>query len=350
MIYKDALFFIAKCLTISHDEKNSSSIAKYIESGLVDWEVIVKASTSHYVFPALYLNLKRASLLTKLPKELVAYMEHIAELNRERNLQIIKQAKEINTLLQTHGITPVFLKGTGFLLQDFYGDIAERMTGDIDFLVDKDSFPKAVAILKDHGYKKTSDKLSNPILSKHYPRLFHEDKIAAVEVHIEMVKEGLVKQFNYETARENLLHIDSFTVLGYEDQLTLTILAKQYNDHGAFFKTISLRNSYDVFLLSQKIDTTVVKDRYRFFFKYLNPYLGLTSFFFNSESVKYINNQRAKNYLKTSLMSLKYSLIRNLRFSFWKAYIYCRIKLVSLFRFISNKEFRNYYLKKISSS
>jgi hypothetical protein len=41
-------------------------------------------------------------------------------------------------------------------------------------------------------------------------------------------------------------------VLSYANQLNLTVIAKQINDFGNDYKTISLRNAYDVFLLSQK--------------------------------------------------------------------------------------------------
>ena len=62
-----------------------------------------------------------------LPQELVNYMEHITDINRERNKQIILQAKELNNFLLANKITPIFLKGTGNLLSGIYNDIAERM-------------------------------------------------------------------------------------------------------------------------------------------------------------------------------------------------------------------------------
>jgi hypothetical protein len=71
----------------------------------------------------LYCNLKRADFLHYLPTDLVAYMKHITDLNRERNQQIVEQAKEINELLLTNNITPIFLKGTGNLLEGLYDDI-----------------------------------------------------------------------------------------------------------------------------------------------------------------------------------------------------------------------------------
>ena len=73
------------------------------------------------------------------------YMKYITKLNRERNEEIIAQAKELNTLLLEHHITPIFLKGTGNLLEGLYEDIGERMVGDIDFLFSEEDYPKAIS-------------------------------------------------------------------------------------------------------------------------------------------------------------------------------------------------------------
>ena len=99
MNYKKNLFFIAKCLTISLEEKNRDEIEKQLKSTSIDWDAVVKVSTAHYVFPALYCNLKRADFLHYLPQELVSYMQHITNINRERNKQIILQANELNNVL-----------------------------------------------------------------------------------------------------------------------------------------------------------------------------------------------------------------------------------------------------------
>ena len=125
MNYKEAFYFIAKCLTISLEAKNIQEIEKQLKSKTIDWDAVVKLSTAHYVFPALYCNLKRADFLQYLPQELVSYMEYITNINRDRNEQIIAQAKELNTLLLANNIRPIFLKGTGNLLAGIYNDIAE---------------------------------------------------------------------------------------------------------------------------------------------------------------------------------------------------------------------------------
>ena len=82
----------------------------------------------------------------------------------KRNEEIIAQAKELNTLLLEHNITPIFIKGTGNLLEGLYEDIAERMVGDIDFLFSKEDYPRAIELLKDNGYPR---ELKTPI----YPGL-----------------------------------------------------------------------------------------------------------------------------------------------------------------------------------
>ena len=152
MNYKETFFFIAKCLTISLEAKNRQEIEKQLKSKSIDWDAVVKVSTAHYVFPALYCNLKRVDFLQYLPQELVSYMEHITNINRERNKQIITQAQELNSLLLENAIRPIFLKGTGNLLAELYEDIAERMVGDIDFLFSKEDYPKAISFLTKNGY------------------------------------------------------------------------------------------------------------------------------------------------------------------------------------------------------
>ena len=142
MNYKETLFFIAKCLTISLEEKNRQEIEKQLKSTCLDWDVVVKVSTSHYVFPALYCNFKRADFLKYLPTDLVDYMKYITNINREQNKQIITQAQELNSVLLANNIRPIFLKGTGNLLAGLYEDIAERMVGDIDFIFSKDDYIK----------------------------------------------------------------------------------------------------------------------------------------------------------------------------------------------------------------
>ena len=252
MNYKETLFFIAKSLTISLEEKNRDELELILKTTDVDWEAVVKVSTSHYVFPAIYCNFKRADFLKYLPADLVDYMKHITDLNRERNTQIIEQAQELNSLLLANNITPIFLKGTGNLLADLYEDIAERMLGDIDFIFSKEDYPKAITVLREFGYSDVGKYEYHYPASIHYKSLKKENTIAAVEIHKELLVGKYTREFNYNFVEKDSQIIKQISVLSYANKLNLSILANQINDNGHYYKTMALRNAYDVFLLSKK--------------------------------------------------------------------------------------------------
>ncbi|TXD54904.1 nucleotidyltransferase family protein, partial [Polaribacter sp. IC066] len=213
MNYKETLYFVATCLTISLENKNRVAIEKQLKTTTIDWDAVVKISTEHFVFPALYCNLKRAGFLHYLPQDLVGYMEHITGLNRDRNQQIITQAKELNTLLLAHQITPIFLKGTANLLAGLYTDIAERMVGDIDFIFSKETYPKAIKVLRENGYLEVLETDYDFPEFKHYPRLKKEGAIAAVEIHKELLIEKFSDEFNYHFVAKDSQVLNGVSVL-----------------------------------------------------------------------------------------------------------------------------------------
>ena len=227
MNYKETLFFVAKCLTISHEEENKKLVEEKIVSGSVNWDNVVKLSTSHFVFPALYCNLKHADFLQYLPNDLVEYMQHITQLNRERNEQIIEQAKEINQLLLDNNITPIFLKGTGNLLEGLYEDIAERMVGDIDFIIHKSDYLQTIKLLKSKNYSYVANLKYNFPSFKHYPRIQNEQKIAAVEIHKQITIEKYANEFNFDFVVKDKQVINGVNVLSYQHQLCLSIIDRK---------------------------------------------------------------------------------------------------------------------------
>ena len=52
-------------------------------------------------------------------------------------------------MLKQYNINPIFMKGSSYLIQGLYEDPAERMIGDIDFLVSKNKYDLASIILSD---------------------------------------------------------------------------------------------------------------------------------------------------------------------------------------------------------
>jgi hypothetical protein len=288
MNYKETLFFIGKCLTISLEEENRKEIEIQLKTTEIDWDSVVKVSTGHFVFPALYCNLKRANFLKFLPEELVNYMVHITDLNRERNQQIIDQAKEINELLLQNNITPIFLKGTGNLLEGLYEDIGERMVGDIDIILSKENVLKANKILQNNNYASSSIMFDD---HRHLPRLTKTNKIAAIELHKDFLEIPYRTNFNYFSVVDSVLKTENnYTFLGAIDKMAMNIFSNQITDNGYEKGNILLRNFYDFILLSKNCISSEVSLKYPKYKKIIISYWAV-----NSLLIKNVKTQKTTN-------------------------------------------------------
>ena len=348
MNYRETLFFVGKCLTITHEDHNKTIVEKEIKSGNVDWDNVVKLSTAHYVFPALYCNLKRANFLQYLPEELVNYMKHITDLNRERNQQIIIQAKEINELLLANNITPIFLKGTGNLLEGLYEDIAERMVGDIDFIVSKEEFSTTVNVLKNNKYT-SKTKSDSTIFNRHFPKITKEGKISAIEIHYKMITNETY--FNYKYVKRNVKKIESkITILGLKDQVLMTCYNKQINDKGQWYKTVSLRNSYDLFLLSKLISAKEVLTKFKNQeSKYLNNFLASCFLIFNNpKSLEYIKTKKANSFLNSQIAIINNPKKASSHNKKWKTYFLYKSRFTKIMKSLFIKDYRIWLFKRLT--
>jgi hypothetical protein len=347
--YKETLLFIAKCLTISLEEKNRDEIEIMLKTSYVDWEAVVKLSTSHYVFPAIYCNFKRADFLKYLPADLVDYMKYITNLNIDRNTQILEQAKELNSLLLANNIRPIFLKGTGNLLAGIYEDIAERMVGDIDFIFSKEDYPKAIAILIKFGYSEVEKYKYYYPETRHYRRLQKENNTAAIEIHKELLIEKHQNEFNYGFVEKDSQLINGVRVLSYANKLNLSIIANQINDSGSYYKTVPLRNAYDVFLLSKK---TNAKDAVNALDKLTNPlncFLAVCYEVFNTiESVEYNNTKNAASYLSIFNSQFTNSKTTKRRHKRIKAYLFLKFRVSIIYKSLIYKEYRVWLFKRVT--
>jgi len=347
--YKETLFFIAKCLTISLEEENRDEIELVLKTTDLDWESVVKVSTSHYVFPALYCNFKRANFLKHLPADLVDYMKHITDINRDRNKQIISQANELNNVLLANNIRPIFLKGTGNLLAGLYKDIGERMVGDIDFIFSKEDYLKAITILREFGYSEVESlKYYNPE-KKHYRRLQKENNIAAIEIHKELLLEKYTNEFNYCFVEKDSQIINGAAVLSYENKLNLSIIANQINDSGNYYKTMALRNAYDVFLLSKK---TNAKDAVHALDKLTNPlncFLAACYEVFNAvDSLEYNNTKKTASYLNVFNSQFTNPIPTKRRHKRIKIHLFIKSRVNILYKAAIYKEYRVWLFKRVT--
>ncbi len=262
----EALLFTGKCLTLGKYPGRISEVRDTISKGAVEWEKIVWTSTSHLVFPALYIQLERAGLLPLLPSDLVAYMEEFTSMNRDRNQQIIGQAKELTILLNRHGFSPVFLKGTAQLLSGLYTDIAERMVGDIDFLVFEKDLEGTAEVLLDAGYKPLYANIpENVRVQKHYSRLVKDERIAAVEIHHQVFAFPDNKLLDTDLiipASRKLEIKGNAYIPCTEHQVIYNILNVQLSEKGFYYGRFRLSQLYDLLHLSANTDLPLLIENY----------------------------------------------------------------------------------------
>ena len=349
MNYKETLFFIAKCLTISLEDKNRQEIEKQLKSTTIDWGAVVKVSTSHYVFPAMYCNFKRADFLKYLPADLVEYMKHITNLNRDRNTQIIEQAQELNSLLLANNITPIFLKGTGNLLAGIYDDIAERMVGDIDFIFSKEDYPKTITILREFGYSDVSKYKYYFPEHKHHRRLQEENNIAAIEIHKELLIEKYANEFNYNFVEKDSQIINGVSVLSYANKLNLSIIANQINDSGFYYKTMALRNAYDVFLLSKKTNAKAAVNKLANLSYPLNCFLAACYEVFNKvDSLEYNKTKKAASFLSVFNSQFTNRKRTKRKHNRIKISLFIKSRINILYKSIIYKEYRVWLFKRVT--
>ena len=351
MNYKETFYFIAKCLTISLEEKNRQEIEKQLKSTSIDWDAVVKVSTANFVFPALYCNLKHVDFLKYLPQELVSYMLYITNTNRERNKQIITQAQELNSLLLVNNITPIFLKGTGNLLTGIYDDIAERMLGDIDFIFSKEDYPKAITVLTKNGYSFVQ-KIPYTLPYRHYPILKKKNRIASIEIHKDFLSiKKYTKEFNYSFVEKDSQVINGAAVLSYANKLNLSLIANQINDSGFYYKTMALRNAYDVFLLSKKTNAKAAVNALDKLTNPLNCFLAACYEVFNAVgSLEYNNTKKVPSYLSIFNSQFTNREKTKRQHNRIRTFLLVKRRFIFLYNCTFRKEYRVWLFKRVADT
>lgn len=342
MTYKEAMLFVGKCLTLGIHPERKVEIQQEIRSGKIIWEQIVQLSSGQFVLPALYVRLKKASLLNELPTDLVEYMKYLTNCNRERNAQILSQINDIISLLNNYGIAPIFLKGTAHLLLPLYEDTAERMVGDIDFLVEENDLVKTAQLLIGVGYEPLA-KFNAALLktTKHYPRLTNFNYPAAVEVHRQVIVPPHDKKFK---SSEIIIGKQKADIQGEvyipsaKHLIIHNVLNTQVNDKAYLKGEINLRQMYDLLLLSRLENPQSVLNEFGLFPHHTNAYLAIASMVFDKPvGIEYHHAISVKFALKRYNYFITYpshlpSIYKSIIYIFWRLSRYITLPLQSIYR------------------
>ena len=156
-------------------------------------------------------------------------------------------------------------------------------------------------------------------------------------------------EFNFNYVKQDLQIMNKVHLISYKNQLSLSIIASQINDLGFKNKNLTLRNAYDVFLLSKK---TLAKNAFinlNTLQHPLNCFLASCYEAFNKpDSLQYyLSNQTHQylflfyKYLKNKDLALKNKLkvLKKRKM---------RIRLLKLYKCLFYKEYRNWLINYIS--
>lgn len=270
---------------IISDNSDVEGLRLKLETEAFDWDQIVPVASSHLVIPLIYCKLKEKTFLNLLPEELKSYLEEITRQNRERNHELIKEVYQITTLFKENNINHVFLKGAAMLVSGIYGDIAERMVGDIDILVHPDQVFIAQELLMKNGYSQPEKSLTDKYFEqKHLPRLQPKRSIAAVEIHRRLIQKPVNGLLNPTEVLKNTNSIDGIYIPAYDDLLLQSILNFEINDLGYYFNYLGLRNAYDALSLLG-LSTLNIKNNFPDN-TYTRSFIMKLSYYFNVEVSK----------------------------------------------------------------
>jgi hypothetical protein len=234
---------------------------------MINWNELVNTGSNHYMLCSIYARLRDAGLLGGLPRGLERHLEEIHSLNQERNTKILCQAREINDILRTGNIEPIFLKGLGNLADGLYADQGERMMHDLDILTGPQHSENAWQLLKAAGYK-THEKSVHAInqAMKHFPPLFKKGMPVQVEIHLLPVNIQYSGLFNYEEAsngKRPARDTNDLLVLSDSHNIKLNFIHSQLVHWGHQRAVPQLRDLYDLYLLASREDPAGIFEEMR---------------------------------------------------------------------------------------
>ena len=239
--------FVIKLL-FSEEKIEKSIIIK------LNLETLIKILSKHLIVPLFYQKIKQKKLLDFFPKDFAGYTKKIYEINKNRNIHLIEEAKKINGLFMKNSMEIIFLKGTAMIFSKIYSDIGVRMIGDIDFLIRLNEIKKIENTLEINGYKKLSN--YNFFPERHLNRRVKKNKIFAVEPHTMLTAKKIISPNSVFKKMINCdVNIPSKLIM-----LKHNIYNFMINDRASLEFTYSYRSIYDTFLLLNNISKEEIHD------------------------------------------------------------------------------------------
>lgn len=164
-------------------------MAKAIESGQLDWDMVMAQAHRGMVLPLLYRALVRKQLLDCVPNEVGQALEGFFDLNVLLNSRLRAQVQAVTVCLNQHDIVHVWLKGATHLLRADWQQSPRTML-DLDvWIPHQGQHDTAFKQLAELGYESVAEE-GGQLLGgdHHYPPLLKNGESARLEFHASLVR------------------------------------------------------------------------------------------------------------------------------------------------------------------
>ncbi|MBI5967026.1 MAG: nucleotidyltransferase family protein [Deltaproteobacteria bacterium] len=196
------------CARTSLDSKRMDRVRNLLHSQ-IDWPQLIQMASAHGLTPLLYYNLQKTSPDLVPPTTLDQLRNHFLS-NAARNIFLADELNKIINLFEAQGISALPLKGP-VLASCVYGNLALRVSSDLDILVHKRDVLKAKDLLASLDYR---PKFSLPpaqeeaFLDSHDELfLIHKSGKALVELHWRITPRDFPLVLSFEHFAGRLEHI-----------------------------------------------------------------------------------------------------------------------------------------------
>lgn len=344
---KQIYYLISRTLSLDFRPGKADEIKAMLPRKKEDWQKWVKTGSDHLVLQSLYLTLKNHRLLPCLPDELCEYLEYIYNLNLQRNRKMMIQARQIRDLLNKAGIDCIFMKGTGNIFDGLYRDEGERMVYDLDILVEDGNMVRVAEMLLDNGYR-THKKFDPGAYSStmHYPILVKEDCVAGVEIHRLPVHHQYLKAFTTEkvfATKKPSAKEKGLPVMDDRNKIIHNFIHSQLMHNGHYHADVSLRDLYDLLLLSQRENICKTFSEFKYYGRKSKAYMLLMYRVFDLHAPKNLTKKPfffARHKMAVS-MGKKQKMVYHFAVQSFKKYVAFPV------RTIWDKNTRNYVFSRL---
>jgi hypothetical protein len=233
-------------------------------------------------------------------------------------------------------------------MDNLYSDLGERMIGDIDLLVSEKNYLETADLIMSLGYKHQEKIFYDLKKSKHYPRLYNPNVPADIEIHRVPVTIRHSRLFDFKIIDEHKKAINKWGncyVPSDEHKVIHNFIHSQLSNKGFLFKVITLRDLFDLYLLSERVNILNVipvieaKNKAKAYFEYSDKLFSCDE----KSAASYGSKPRSFGVLHKWF--LNHPKQHNLHLKVIKSFDYTiNVILLSIIKSFYDKSFRNYTL------